>query len=62
MHETLKANKQKIRLPLQRGPHISSLRAVYPYTFNQMGVMLSKYNVKVTGIPLRKVFSSLHPM
>lgn len=24
--------------------------------------MLSKYNVKVTGIPQRKVFRSLHPM
>jgi hypothetical protein len=24
--------------------------------------MLSKYNINITGIPLRKVFSSLHPM
>jgi hypothetical protein len=31
-------------------------------TFNHLGRMLSKRNIKITGIPLRKVFGSLHPM
>jgi len=63
MHDALKATKQKISpTPTQRGPHISSRPAVHPNTFNHMGVMVSKNNVKVTGIPLRKVFRSLHPM
>jgi hypothetical protein len=60
MYDAVKAIKQKIRPPTQRGPHISILPAVHPNTFNHMDVMLSRYNVKVAGIPLRKVFSSLH--